>query len=212
MTERRSVPRRTRIVLVDDHPAIAEAIAGRIGDSTDLEVAGTAEDVDAAVALIERTKPDVVVTDVRLGGQDSGLSLLGRFRGPPPAFLVLSSFDYPAFYSAAFDGGAAGYLLKSASLDEILRAIRAVAVGGTWFSASALQAARRAERLPSDRELQLIRLVAAGRSNDEIAADLGLSVKTVESHLRRLFARYGVLSRTELAMLAVRQGWIPGHD
>ncbi len=199
-----------RVVVIDDHPAIAEAIASR-SVAAGLRVVGTAADVDAGARVVVETTPDVVVCDVRLTGQGSGLDLLRRWQATPgrsPAVLMLSSFDYPAFTLAAMEAGAAGYLVKSASLDEIASAIATVAAGGSAFSLSAVQAAARALRSPSARELGLLERLAAGRSNDEIATDLGISPKTVESHLRRLFGRYGVLSRTELAILAVREGWI----
>jgi DNA-binding NarL/FixJ family response regulator len=108
----------------------------------------------------------------------------------------------------AFEGGAAGYLSKASPVEAIVDTIGTVARGGTAFPAMTLRALREAPRRPSERELGAIRLVARGASNDEIAAGLGISIKTVESHLRRLFGRYGVLSRTELAMLAVREGWL----
>jgi DNA-binding NarL/FixJ family response regulator len=200
-----------RLFLVDDHPAILEAIGGHVAARPgEIEIVGTAGDLESAVEGIERTLPQVVLTDVRLAGAGSGLVLLDRFRerSGRPAFIVLSSYDYPSFTAAAYEGGAAGYLLKTAPVEEIVAAVRVVAGGGTAFAEDALASARRANRPPTERELGLIGLVAGGRSNDEIAAALGLSVKTVESHLRRMFARYGVLSRTELAMLAIREGWI----
>jgi DNA-binding NarL/FixJ family response regulator len=91
---------------------------------------------------------------------------------------------------------------------EILEAVRTVAGGGTAFSASMLRAIRSAPRRPSDREIEVLALVCAGASNDEVGAQLGVTEKTVESHLRRLFDRYGVLSRTELAVLSLREGWV----
>lgn len=136
-----------------------------------------------------------------LRSEDSG--------GPDrPAIVFLTSYDYPAFHAVALERGAAGYLLKTAPLAEILRAIRTVASGGSAFSIDGMISARGARRPPSGRELQVIALVAAGRSNDEIATALLVEPATVESHLRRLFGRYGVANRTELAMLAVSEGWM----
>lgn len=150
-----------------------------------------------------------MLSDVQLADVDGGLGLLRRCSGPGgPAFLFLSGFDTPSLVRAAFEGGAAGYLLKSATIEEVLDAVRTVARGGTVFSAGAVRAIRTARRRPSERELQVLRLVADGSTNGEIGLYLGLSEKTVESHLRRLFDRYDVLSRTELALLAVREGWI----
>jgi DNA-binding NarL/FixJ family response regulator len=198
-----------RLVIVDDHPAILDAIAPRAAAAPDIEVVGSARDADAAARLIESGRPDVVLSDIQLDGTTGGLELLERFgRTGRPAFLMLSAFDTPSIVRAAFERGAAGYLLKSAEIDEVLEAVRTVAAGNTAFSADALRSIRTARRRPSDRELQVLRLVAAGASNGEIGLHLTLSEKTVESHLRRLFDRYDVLSRTELALLAVREGWI----
>ena len=125
-----------------------------------------------------------------------------------PAVLLLSSFDQPPLIRSAFERGAAGYLIKTSEVGEILDAIRTVASGGTAFSAAMLRAIRSAPRRPSDRELEVLALLCGGASNDEIGVRLGVTEKTVESHLRRLFDRYGVLSRTELAVLALREGWV----
>ncbi|MEA2546539.1 MAG: hypothetical protein QOI09_1812 [Chloroflexota bacterium] len=201
-----------RLAIVDDHPAIIAAIEAAIRDHDDLELVGSATTSEAGLELVERTTPDVVVCDLWLDGEPGGLDVLAaltaRTRPDGPRVLVLSGFDQPSFLRAAFDGGAAGYLSKASPVEEIVDAILAVARGETRFPAVTLRALRDAPRRPSAREMGAIRLLARGASNDEIAVGLGISIKTVESHLRRLFGRYGVLSRTELAMLAVREGWL----
>jgi DNA-binding NarL/FixJ family response regulator len=198
-----------RLAVVDDHPAIAAAVTAALRDHRDIEIVGHATDVEAAIQLIEGAQPDVVLCDVWLGGEPGGLELVRRFGGRRgPAVLMFSAFEQPSFLRAAFESGAAGYLSKSSELDIILEAVAAVAAGETRFPAVTLGALRDAPRRPSPREIEAIRLLAKGSTNDEIAAGLGISIKTVESHLRRLFGRYGVLSRTELAMLAVREGWL----
>ena len=198
-----------RLAVVDDHPAILAAVTAAASSRQGIRVVGQAADVDAAVDLLERVRPDVVVCDVWLGGQPGGLQLVKRFGGGRgPRMLMLSGFEQPSFLRAAFESGAAGYLSKASEIDEILDAVEAVATGETRFPAVTLSALRNAPRQPSARELEALRLLARGASNDEIAMGLGISIKTVESHLRRLFGRYGVLSRTELALLAVREGWI----
>jgi DNA-binding NarL/FixJ family response regulator len=201
-----------RLAIVDDHPAIIAAIEAAIRDRDDLELVGSATTSEAGLELVERTTPDVVVCDLWLDGEPGGLDVLAaltaRTRPDGPRVLVLSGFDQPSFLRAAFDGGAAGYLSKASPVEEIVDAILAVARGETRFPAVTLRALRDAPRRPSAREMGAIRLLARGASNDEIAVGLGISIKTVESHLRRLFGRYGVLSRTELAMLAVREGWL----
>jgi DNA-binding NarL/FixJ family response regulator len=201
-----------RLAIVDDHPAIIAAIEAAIRDRDDLELVGSASTTTAGFELVERTSPDVVVCDLWLDGEPGGLDVLAaltaRTRPAGPRVLVLSGFDQPSFLRAAFDGGAAGYLSKASPVETIVEAILAVARGETRFPAITLRALRDAPRRPSPREMGAIRLLARGASNDEIAVGLGISIKTVESHLRRLFGRYGVLSRTELAMLAVREGWV----
>ncbi len=201
-----------RLAVVDDHPAIAAAIASAIHGRTDLELVGAVTTAADAVALVEQTRPDVVICDLWLDGEPGGLDVLAALTAtagrPAPRILVLSGFDQPSFLRAAFEGGAAGYLSKSSPVEAIVEAVLAVARGETAFPAVTLRALRDAPRRPSAREMGAIRLLARGASNDEIAVGLGISIKTVESHLRRLFGRYGVLSRTELAMLAVREGWL----
>ena len=200
-----------RVVLVDDHPAILDAIAAAVRAAPDLALAGTARSLDDARSLITGPRsvtPDVVVSDVQLAGEAEGLRLLESTAPGGPAVLLLSSFDQPPLIRTAFERGAAGYLLKTSEVAEILDAIRSVAGGGTAFSASQLRTVRNAPRRPSDREIEVLTLVCVGASNDEIGARLGVTEKTVESHLRRLFDRYAVLSRTELAVLALREGWV----
>jgi DNA-binding NarL/FixJ family response regulator len=203
-----------RLVVIDDHPAIAAAIDAALRERPQLgvELVGSATTTTEGLALVAQLRPDVVVCDLWLDGAPSGLEALAALtrpdRGAPTRVLVLSGLDQPSFLRAAFEGGAAGYLSKASPVEGIVDTIAAVARGGTAFPAITLRALREAPRRPSDRELGAIRLVARGASNDEIAAGLGISIKTVESHLRRLFGRYGVLSRTELAMLAVREGWL----
>ena len=198
-----------RVVLVDDHPAILDAVGSAVQAAPDLQLAGTARSLDDALALLGAAGTvDVVVTDVQLAGEAEGLRLLDAIGGEGPGVLLLSSFDQPPLVRTAFERGAAGYLLKTSELPEILDAIRTVAAGGTMFSAAMLRTIRTAPRRPSDRELEVLTLVCAGATNDEIGGRLGVSDKTVESHLRRLFDRYGVLSRTELAVLALREGWV----
>lgn len=198
-----------RLAIVDDHPAIMDAVIGGAASRPGIEIVWRATGVDEAGDLIERTAPDVILCDVWIGGQPGGLELVKRYGGGRgPRMLMLSGFEQSSFLRAAFDAGAAGYLSKASEIDEILDAVEAVAAGESRFPAVTLRALREAPRQPSDRELQAIRLLALGATNDEIAVGLGISIKTVESHLRRLFGRYGVLSRTELALLAVREGWL----
>ena len=210
----RYAPGVIRLVVIDDHPAIALAIDAAIRARPELgiELAGTATTTADGLALVAGTRPDVVICDLWIDGGPAGLDVLAALTRPtsgaPARVVVVSGLEQPSFLRAAFEGGAAGYLSKANSVDTIVDTVVTVARGGTAFPAMTLRALREAPRRPSQRELGAIRLVARGASNDEIAVGLGISIKTVESHLRRLFGRYGVLSRTELAMLAVREGWL----
>jgi DNA-binding NarL/FixJ family response regulator len=200
-----------RVAVVDDHPAILDAVGRAVLAASDLELAGSARSLDEALRLLtgrDAISCEVVVSDVQLAGEAEGLRLLEALGSEGPAVLLLSSFDQPPLIRTAFERGAAGYLRKTSEVVEILEAIRTVAAGGTAFSASMLRAIRSAPRRPSDREIEVLTLVCGGASNDEVGAQLGVTEKTVESHLRRLFDRYGVLSRTELAVLALREGWV----
>ena len=197
-----------RVAVVDDHPSIVAAVSDAVGAADDLELVGSGRSLEDAVALIARV--DVLVCDVQLDGRAEGLRVLevARSAPNPPAVLLLSGFGHASVVRAAIERGASGYLDKGAEVDAIVEAIRTVASGGTVFRASDLAASHEAPRRPSDREIEVIAGVVAGSTNGEIAAALGLSEKTVESHLHRLFDRYGVLSRTELAVLAIDEGWV----
>jgi DNA-binding NarL/FixJ family response regulator len=196
-----------RLAIVEDHPAIADGLAALIQKSSGMKVVGTAKDIAAASRLIEREKPDVVLCDVRLSDAGDGFEVV-RQHTPGPAFIILSSYWYPSYHVRAVELGAKGYLSKMATVDQIVRAVEAVAAGGSAFPVAARQAASDALRVPTPRELEILALVAEGLANAEIAERLALRVKTVESQLRRLFDRYDVTSRTALVRLAARQGWI----
>jgi DNA-binding NarL/FixJ family response regulator len=198
-----------RVAIVEDHPAIADGLMALLASEPDVTVVGAADDAAAADRLIAATSPDVVLCDVRLAGVSDGLEVLARHT-PGPAFIMLTAYVYPSYYVAATEGGAKGYISKMATIQQILAAIRTVAAGGTAFPSEAQGALRSAMRRPTPRELEILTLVADGLANSEIATNLGLRVKTVESQLRRMFDRYDVASRTALVHLAQIQGWLAG--
>jgi DNA-binding NarL/FixJ family response regulator len=171
----------------------------------DLEVVATADTVASGRWLLDGATADVVLLDLRLG-QKSGLELLAD-RGDAatrPAIVVLTAFDHAEYVAAACRLGAAGFVLKTAPIAQLVEAIRRAAAGGTLGDASAATA----EPTLTRREQEIVRLMVDGRSNDEIGAALSISRKTVEGHLSRLFARVGVASRAELAARAVVEGWL----
>jgi DNA-binding NarL/FixJ family response regulator len=204
-----------RVAIVDDHPVVAEGTAAVLRDTDGLAVVGVAPSLAAARAtgLFDGGGVDVLLLDIRLGS-DSGLTALGGASGeageqppggPKPAIIVLTAYDYPQYADAALRLGAAGFVLKTAPISELVDAIRRVASGGLAF---AVRPGGGSLARLSPREHDVVRLVAAGLTNDEIGAELGIGAKTVETHLARLFERLGIASRTELAMRAVREGWL----
>ena len=198
-------PARIRLLIVDDHPVVRDGTAALLAAQAGIDVVGTAGSIEEATALIAAVPADVLLLDIRLG-TDSGLQLLTETADDAPAIIVLTAYDYPQYAEAALRLGASGFVLKTAPLAELLDAIRRVAAGGMAFSIRP-RAAGGLARL-SERELDVVRLVVEGRSNDEIASRLGIGAKTVESHLRRLFERLDLASRTELATRALREGWL----
>jgi DNA-binding NarL/FixJ family response regulator len=198
-----------RVLAIDDHPAILDAIDHAVRQSPNMSLVGVARDRASAESLISELAPDVVVCDVQLGTNMDGLRILERFGAQPGlTFLMLSAYDYPSLFRAAHERGAAGYLLKTTELDEVVGAIELVAVGRTVFTSADMRRVQEAPKRPSNREIEVLTLVASGATNGDIAAGLTLSLKTVESHLNRLFDRYGAMNRTELAVLALREGWV----
>jgi two-component system response regulator DesR len=206
-----------RLAIVDDHPAIALAIEAAAAaehanpDAGDIRVVGAARTPEDGLALVSRTgpdAPDVVLCDIQLRAGTDGLQVIDAAVAAGCRPIVLTSFDRSSLMRAAFERGAAGFLDKGVELSAILAAVRTVATGGTAFSAATLDAARYGPRPPSGREIEVLTELHKGATSDEIGARLRISARTVESHLRRLFDRYGVVSRTELAVLALREGWI----
>jgi len=194
-----------RVAVVDDHPIVRDGTAAVLGAQPGIEVVGTASTVDEAIDLVRSVPIDVVLLDIRLG-TDSGLRLLqADLAGASPAVVVLSAYDYPQYAEAAIRLGAAGFVIKTAPLAELIAAIERAAAGGMAFNVRP-RAGTSAHLTP--RELDVVRLVVEGRSNDEVGAALGIGAKTVETHLRRLFERFDVASRTELAARALREGWL----
>ena len=198
---------RIRVLIVEDHLAVAEGIAALLAGTPGIEVAGVANSPAQATDLIRVETPDVVLCDLLLGPTLAGFDLLRR-HGGDARFLLYTAFDNPYHHVRALELGAAGYISKSADLEEIVRAIRSVSSGGTWFPASVLASARAAPRPPTPREREILALLADGLSNELIARRLGVAVKTVEGSLRRMFDRYGLDNRTQLARLADVQGWL----
>lgn len=191
-----------RVAVVDDHPLVREGTAALVGRAEDMEIVGVAASLDELRPILATAALDVLLLDLRLG-QDSGFELLRAAAEPMPAVVVVTSYDYPQYADAAMRLGAAGFVVKTAPTAELLDAIRRAAAGGLHFGVRP----GRGVSL-SGREREVLGLLVDGASNDEIGSRLGISTRTVESHLHRLYERVGVGSRTELAARALREGWL----
>ena len=162
-----------RVAIVDDHPVVREGTAALLSTQPGLVVVGTAGSLDEARVLISGGGIDVVLVDIRMG-TDSGLRILaddGLRAHDAPAVVMLTAYDYPQYADAALRHGAAGFVLKTAPLPELCDAIERAAAGGLAYS---VRPSRDTPPRCSPRELEVVRLVVDGRSNDEIAAELGL--------------------------------------
>ena len=197
-----------RVLLVDDHPVVVSGIEAALGSTPDIEVVAKAGTVAEARRQMARADVDVALVDIRLpDGFGTTLVAEAAARGGP-LVLMLSTYAYPQYIAAAVRLGAQGFILKTAPMTDIAASIRRIAGGGTAFTADLLRASQAGVVNLTERERDVMRLVLASNSNDEIAVQLGLSRKTVESHLTRLFERFEVTSRVELALRAEREGWL----
>ena len=195
-----------RVAIVDDDALVREALVA-ILTAAGLTVTGTARGVDEALRSIPAGRPEVVLVDVMLEDSPQGLELVRHIAdwGPPrPAVIVLSSFAPGYFVQLARDLGASGYLPKDVDSETLLASLRVVASGGQVFPA----ARPSDDRAPSPRELEILTCIASGLSSEETGLRLGMTGRTVESRLSRMFERYGVTSRTQLVVLAARKGWL----
>jgi len=196
-----------RLVLVDDHPVVLGGLEAALEAHPDLQVVGRAGSVAEARDLLGQQIPDVALLDVRLP-DGSGFELLEEALVPPAtAIIMLTTFHTTQYLAAAMRLGAQGYLLKTSPIEAIVDAVRRVAAGGVAFMADREALGEPTPRL-SVQEVEIVRAVAAGLTNKEIAARLDLSRRTVEWHLAKLFERLAVRSRSELAVRAAQQGWL----
>ena len=208
-----------RVVLVDDHAMVRAGLEQLLVAARDIEVVGSVADGLTAVELVRRSRPDVVLMDISLPGLD-GIRATAAIQAADPEVRVvmLTSFGDRVRVLAAVDAGAAGYILKEADPEDLLRAVRAAARGESPVSPRAGQAlfAARTGRLDAadqltSRERQVLLLVAEGLVNKQIARRLGISEKTIKAHLTRIYAAIGVSDRTQAALWAERNGLLQEH-
>lgn len=203
-----------RIVVADDHPIVRTGIIALFAPEDDIDVVAEAATPDEAVAAAERMSPDVVLMDLQFGASanSGGADATRRIRAldAAPYVLVLTNYDSDHDILGAVEAGASGYLLKDAPPHELITAVRAAAAGESALApviATRLMDRMRAPQASvSARELQVLELVAAGRSNSDIAAELFVSDTTVKSHLAHIFTKLGVSSRTAAVSRARERG------
>jgi DNA-binding NarL/FixJ family response regulator len=208
-----------RVLIADDHEVVRVGLGRLIESAPGIEVAGLARDGAEAIAMAADCAPDVVLMDLQMPRVDGieATQRISRGAGAPPV-VVLTSFSDSARIIEAIDSGAVGYLLKDAAPDELLAGIRAAAGGESPLAprvAAALVRERRgggAGEGLTDRERQVLALVAAGAANKQIAHRLGISPKTVKSHLGHIFRQIGVTDRLQAALWARRHGLVEAGD
>lgn len=214
--------RKLRIYLIDDHPVVREGFARAVADEPDMEVVGQAGTAADALRETVLCKPDVVLVDLNIPDRD-GIELLGALRAQlqQAKLLVLSGYDDEYRVAEALRAGAQGYLVKTSKLEEVIDGIRRIVTGGAPLSSSIAGVVVKVLRTNkptgegstgldalTPRERQVLRLLAAGVSTRETAAQLTISPKTVETHRMRIYAKLGCKSAVELTRIAVRTGLI----
>jgi DNA-binding NarL/FixJ family response regulator len=203
-----------RIMIVDDHAIVREGLRRILGATPDLIVAGEADDGLAALRQLGECKPDVVLVDISVPGM-SGIELIGRIHQADPqiAILVLSMHKEEQFAVRALKAGAAGYLTKDCALEQLTQAIHKVVSGGRFITPEVAEALANAivpslvetpHKQLSNREFQVFRMLASGKSINDIAHELSLSANTVSTHKSRLMNKLGVDNNAGLVHYAIR--------
>lgn len=205
------------VVLAEDHTLVRDGIRTLLAMVPDIALAGEAADGEAAIAVVERVRPDVLLLDMRMPKAD-GLQVVTRLaaRGRLPATLVLTTFDDDDAARAILAAGARGFLLKNVTLHQLVDAVRTVAAGGTVLRPGqpARPAVAPAAASPAEldeitaREREVLRLLAAGYSNREIGRALFVAEGTVKNHVSSLLAKLGVRDRTQAVIKAIERGYV----
>jgi DNA-binding NarL/FixJ family response regulator len=208
-----------RVLVVDDHAVVRSGLRRVLDAEPDIETVGEAANAERAVFEAMEHKPDVVLMDVTMPGGQSGVEVLPALlqSAPGTRVLMLSMHDDPGYVRAAFEAGASGYVLKEAADSEVVSAVRAIAAGeryvhpalGARLIAAEAEERKRAEADPlSEREREVLRLLALGHTNQEIASTLYISVRTAETHRAHIMQKLRLASRAELVRYALDSGLI----
>jgi two-component system, NarL family, response regulator LiaR len=215
-----------KILIADDHAVVRDGTRQILSQEPDMEVVAEAADGAEAVRLAGIHKPDVVIMDIAMPGVD-GIEATKQIKASYPAIaiLILSAYDDDQFVFSLLEAGAAGYLLKSVRGRELVEAVRQVHNGESVLHPSIArkvlnrfvpntgkQAGQKTAEVLSDREIEVLRLATRGLSNQEIADELFLSLRTVQAHLGHIFNKLQVSSRTEAVVRALKEGWVTLED
>ena len=206
---------RIRILIVDDHPVVRRGIVSLLSNHADFELVGEADSLKSATQLVELHRPDIVILDVRLLNE-SGLDLLPQLTNRNIKVLILTSFDDEEHVRVALQRGAHGFILKSVSDDMLCGAIRTIYQGGRVLSPQITeQMVHQMTSVPispstndasfTDQEMRIIRLLTQGASNDQMAADLFMSVASFKRKLRTIFTKLNVKNRAQAAAVIVQR-------
>ena len=207
-----------RVLIADDHAIVRQGLVTLLEKMDNMQVVGEAENGEKIIELTHQLIPDLVIIDITMP-KLNGIEATKQIKAacPEAAILMVSAYGYESYLLASLQAGASGYVLKSSPLRELVNAVRSVHGGQAVFDLKA--AGKVLHRLASDqgigvgpqrlhpRELQVLRLTAKGFSNKEIARELDISDRTVQTHLVRIFRELGVSSRTEAVLHALREGW-----
>jgi two-component system NarL family response regulator len=198
-----------RILLVDDHPLLRDGLRASIGVETDMKVVAEASNGQEAVELFREHRPDITLMDLKMpvvGGVQAIRAIRGQFA--LAKVIVLSTYEGDEDIHRALEAGAATYLLKDTLSKDLVRVVRAVFAGERPLSVSVAQrlADRALQPTVTARELDVLRLIAEGLRNKEIAARLGIGEETVQGHVRNILSKFGLHDRTEAVAVAVRRG------
>ncbi|WP_427896033.1 response regulator [Kribbella sp. GL6] len=197
-----------RVALVDDHPVVRAGVRALVEGQDDLSVVGEASDGHSAEQLVAAVRPDVVLMDLNLGAGAGGAEVTAKLRrmAEPPYVLILTTYDTEADIMGAIDAGASGYLLKDAPPEDLFRAIRGTARGETVLApAVAARLVRRTGPTLTEREVEILGLLATGKSNREMAKTLYVSEATIKSHLQHIYTKLEVETRAAAVARAIEQ-------
>jgi two-component system, NarL family, response regulator NreC len=216
-----ALPKTTTVLMVDDHRIVREGLRILLEGQPDIRVIGEAATAEEAVRTIENQAPDIVVMDLHLPGDSGIVAARGLLAGRPEMrIVILTSSAVPSEIQEALQAGVVGYVLKENAWEDLVRAIRAIVAGKIFLCPDSTTAMVRGAHSPaekpveapggdlSERDIQLLRLVAEGSRNKEIADQLGLSVKSVETYRSRLMEKLGCSSPADLVRFAIRQGLV----